>query len=121
MQVRDYNGAGRWSADSVLERYRSYAQQIGALLDENIAPRKHTERSVTQHFPFGRILKSNTARALRRAQLGKTPMSWGITITFDTTATGHLNLQERPINSSTLHERRQPEPQTAWRPPASPV
>ncbi len=100
MEIRDYNGTGRWSADSVLERYRSYAQEIGTLLDKNLAPEKHTEGSVTwiypimdeviaaigradkaciaigiefieedQHFPFGRILKSNTARALRRAEL----------------------------------------------------
>ena len=102
MQVRDYNSSGRWSTDSVVERYRSYAQQIGASLDKNLAPRKHTEGSVTwiypimeavigaiergdkaciaigiefieedQHFPFGRILKSNTARALRRAELSR--------------------------------------------------
>jgi len=102
MEIRDYNGTGRWSADSILERYRSYAQQIGTVLDKNIAPRKHTEGGVTwiypimdaviaaielgdkacivigiefieedQHFPFGRTLKSNTARALRRAELSQ--------------------------------------------------
>ena len=102
MEVRDYNGTGRWSADAVLERYRSYAQQIGTLLDKNLEPREHTEGNVKwiypimdavivaieggddasiaigiefieedQHFPFGRILKSNTARALRRADLSQ--------------------------------------------------
>jgi hypothetical protein len=102
MEIRDYNGTGRWSADSVLERYRIYAEQIGTFLDKNLAPRKHTEGSVTwiypimdaviaaiergdkaciaigiefieedQHFPFGKSLKSNTARALRRAELSQ--------------------------------------------------
>jgi hypothetical protein len=102
MQIRDYNGTGRWSADSIIERYRSYAEQTGTLLDTNIAPREHTDGRVTwiypimdavivgiergdkaciaigiefieedQHFPFGRTLKSNTARALRRAELSQ--------------------------------------------------
>src|SRR5712664_2337580 len=103
MLVRDYNGTGLWSADSILGRYRSYSQQLGILPDENLAPRKHTEGGETwifpimdemiagiergdkaciaigiefleeddQHFPFGRTLKSNTARALRRAKLSQ--------------------------------------------------
>src|SRR5438552_5273000 len=102
MLIRDYNGTGWWSADSILERYRRYSQQLGTLLDENLAPRKRIEDGVTwiypimdeviagiergdraciaigiefveedQGFPFGRILKSNTARALRRAELSQ--------------------------------------------------
>jgi hypothetical protein len=95
----DYNGVGIWSAEAIQERYRKYADAIGA--DPfPLAPRRHTESGRTwvfplmeqiisrievgdiaaieigiefiqedDHFVFGRILKSNTARALRRASL----------------------------------------------------
>ena len=100
MEVRDYNGNGFWSAESVVERYRTYALRFGTAADENLAPKRHAEGEVIrvypimgeiiagiergdkaciaigiefveedQRFPFGRILKSNTARALRRAEL----------------------------------------------------
>ncbi len=99
MEIRDYNGEGKWSADSILERYRKYSNEMGGTLGE-LVPRVHAEGQVTwiypvmdqviegiergdkacvaigiefveedASFPFGRVLKSNTARALRRAKL----------------------------------------------------
>jgi hypothetical protein len=100
MQVLDYNGAGRWSDDSIRERYRSHSQQLGTLPSDDIKAKNYTQDGVTRIYPimdeviagielgdkacvligiefieedqvfsFGRILKSTTARALRRAEL----------------------------------------------------
>lgn len=100
MEIRDYNGTGEWSVESILERYRDYCRQLGTVPDETLAPKRSTQADVTWIYPvmdeivagiergdkscimigiefveqdqkcaFGRRLKSNTARALRRAEL----------------------------------------------------
>lgn len=99
MPVHDYNGQGIWSCDEVTRRYLEYARQLhiqprnlSPIESEHsgsrwINPVMHRviegieegdpacieigiefiEEDAGQ--PFGRILKSNTARALRRAAL----------------------------------------------------
>ena len=100
MEVRDYNGSGRWSRDGIIARYRQYCRQLGVDAATELAPREHRTENVhwiypamdevirgieagdraciaigldfieeDEHFPFGKVLKSNTARALRRAHL----------------------------------------------------
>src|SRR5947207_10312069 len=100
MEIRDYNGEGRWSSSAVMERYREYCQRFAVMNPRNLSPKTRIEGNVKwifpiideviigieegdracteigiefveedQRFPFGRILKSNTARALRRAEL----------------------------------------------------
>jgi hypothetical protein len=98
--VRDYNGTGRWSRESIVQRYKEYASRDGVKLSLDLKPQEQT--SGTTHwvypvmfevikaieagdpaaiqigiefieedltFTFGKILKSRTARALRRASL----------------------------------------------------
>jgi len=95
----DYNGVGAWSAKAISERYKVYAGESGiipATLDSRLySERKRVwsyplmdaiisliERcdpaairvgiefiEEDDFFHFGKILKSNTARALRRAPL----------------------------------------------------
>jgi hypothetical protein len=97
MDVTDYNGDGRWSHAEILARYRRYATEMGIVpLDlspmEHSERGRHWVYPVMEKviagieagdgacvrlgiefieedakFPFGKILKSNTARALRRA------------------------------------------------------
>ena len=97
----DYNGAGIWSADGIGKRYRKYAEAIGTdslplaprlhaeggrtwvyPLMEQIVDRIETGDKAAikigiefieedDYFVFGRVLKSNTARALRRATLSQ--------------------------------------------------
>jgi hypothetical protein len=99
MKVIDYNGDGCWSRDAVLERYARYAagariaprclrprehsegdrRWISPVMDKVIAGIEAGDPACIRigiefieedaKFPFGRILKSNTARALRRASL----------------------------------------------------
>ena len=100
MTIRDYNGTGKWSRDSITERYKRYAQRAKIASPKSLMPMEHTEGAVhwvypvmdavieaikdgdtaaieigiefieeNQSFPFGRILKSKTARALKRAPL----------------------------------------------------
>lgn len=95
----DYNGVGNWSVEAIKERYKKYAEIFGANpsplapilhtesgrtwvhpLMEQIVNRIETGDKAAieigiefikedEYFAFGRILKSNTARALRRASL----------------------------------------------------
>lgn len=95
----DYNGVGIWSADGIQKRYRKYAEVIGTnpvqlvikrhaeggrtwvypLMEQVIDLIEAGDKAAIEigiefiqeddHFVFGRILKSNTARALRRASL----------------------------------------------------
>jgi hypothetical protein len=97
----DYNGVGLWSADAIQKRYRKYAEIIGAdpmhlvarrhseggrtwvypLMEQIIELIDAGDRAAIEigiefiqeddHFVFGKILKSNTARALRRASLSE--------------------------------------------------
>lgn len=99
-EIRDYNGKGRWSRESISSRFQSYAKSFGTTVNE-LEPRTFEEGSVKWVYPlmeaaiagiekkdlacielgieliedgasmpFGMILKSNTARALRsRADL----------------------------------------------------
>lgn len=100
MEIHDYNGTGQWSVESILSRYERYAQRAGAhseliprvrtegtvnwiypIMDEVIAGIERGDKACIaigiefieedQHFPFGRILKSNAARALRHAELSQ--------------------------------------------------
>jgi hypothetical protein len=99
MELIDYNGDGRWSRKSILDRYARYAKEL-KIPHRDLTPTEHTERGrqwvypvmkkvisgieeddaacirigiefieEDTKFPFGKILKSNTARALRRTQL----------------------------------------------------
>ena len=95
----DYNGVGIWSAEAIQKRYRKYADAIGTdplhlaprrhteggrtwvypLMEQIINLIEAGDKAAIEigiefiqeddHFVFGRILKSNTARALRRASL----------------------------------------------------
>ena len=99
--VRHYNGTGDWSEQAVVERYLHYAEQLGIqplpvfsrrhagggvtwvfpVMNQIIAGIEISDAACTligiefieqdQGFPFGRTLKSNTARALRRAKLSE--------------------------------------------------
>lgn len=95
-EIRDYNGKGRWSRESIASRFKSYSKSFGTTLNE-LEPRTFEEGSIKwvyplmeaaiegikkqdpacielgieliedgESMPFGMILKSNTARALRR-------------------------------------------------------
>jgi hypothetical protein len=99
MDLIDYNGEGRWSRASIIERYAQFAAEAG-ITARDLSPREHSEQGrhwvyPVMHkviegieagdpacvrigiefieedakFPFGKILKSNTARALRRTML----------------------------------------------------
>lgn len=99
MKVSDYNGEGKWSRKAIIERYQRYADESGVaprdisppehkqedclwvypVMDEVIEGIKANDPACVRigiefieedrSFAFGRILKSNTARALRRATL----------------------------------------------------
>src|SRR5688572_5538666 len=99
MEVIDYNGAGEWSRDGLLARYARYAGEMGVVardlspreraedgrrwvypvMDKVIEGIGAGDAACVRigiefieedgKFPFGKILKSNTARALRRAAL----------------------------------------------------
>lgn len=95
-EIRDLNGPGRWSRESISSRFKSYSNSFGTTINE-LEPRTYEEGSVkwvyplmqvaidgierqdpacielgieliedSASMPFGMILKSNTARALRR-------------------------------------------------------
>jgi len=95
----DYNGVGIWSAEAIQQRYREYANTFGMnpfqieprlhseggrtwvypLMEQIISLIDAGDKAAIEvgiefiqeddYFVFGRILKSNTARALRRASL----------------------------------------------------
>ena len=97
-EIQDYNGTGAWSVDAVLQRYQHYASQLGIqpmdispqrieqglkvwvypVMDQVIKGIKAGDVACIrigvefieqdQHFPFGKLLKSDTARALRQQQ-----------------------------------------------------
>ena len=99
MNLIDYNGEGRWSREAILTRYARYAAELGIVRrdlspHEHKEGGRHWVYPVMQKvieginaddpacvrlgiefieedgkFRFGKILKSNTARALRRASL----------------------------------------------------
>ncbi len=99
MEVIDYNGNGRWSRAEILARYRRYAAEMGIaprdlspmelsergqhwvypVMEKVIAGIEVGDGACVRlgiefieedaKFPFGKILKSNTARALRRTTL----------------------------------------------------
>src|SRR5690349_13051900 len=98
-QVIDYNGEGKWSLESTCSRYKEYCRQLRVtprvlrprehcegdkiwiypVMEGVIAGIEAGDRaccrigiefiSEDRSFPFGAILKSNTARALRRTEL----------------------------------------------------
>jgi hypothetical protein len=95
----DYNGVGIWSAEGIRKRYKEYARVTGTdpfqlaprrhteggrtwvypLMEQIIDLIEAGDRAAIEigieflqeddHFVFGKILKSNTARALRRVSL----------------------------------------------------
>jgi hypothetical protein len=95
----DYNGVGNWSAETIRERYERFAAALGTkpsqlisrchsesgrtwvypLMEQIIILIDEGDKAAIEigiefiqeddHFVFGRILKSNTARTLRRASL----------------------------------------------------
>jgi hypothetical protein len=95
--IADFNGRGRWSGEEIVARYRRYCGQLGIpprnvagrrtvqgdrtwiypVMDDVIVGIHQGDRACVligmefieedQGFPFGKILKSNTARALRQA------------------------------------------------------
>jgi hypothetical protein len=99
MTVIDYNGEGQWTCEAILARYAKYATQAGIPLRdlsprESTERERHWVYPVMHkviegieagdpacirlgiefieedaRFRFGKILKSNAARALRRATL----------------------------------------------------
>jgi hypothetical protein len=99
MDVIDYNGDGPWSREAILDRYARYAAELGVVgRDLSPLEQKEQGRhwvypvmekviegidagdpacvrlgiefiEEDARFAFGKILKSNTARALRRATL----------------------------------------------------
>ena len=96
---KDYNGVGNWSVEAIQKRYKMHADAIGIdpvvlvpkrltegvkswvfpLMEEIIRLIEAGDKAAIEigiefiqeddHFVFGRILKSNSARALRRATL----------------------------------------------------
>ncbi|MES2466749.1 MAG: hypothetical protein V4675_05570 [Verrucomicrobiota bacterium] len=94
-EVYDYNGCGIWAADQILERYRRYCDELNItpldltpmrhaernrewiypVMDKVIDGIKAGDKACIRlgiafihedgSFPFGRILKAKTARALR--------------------------------------------------------
>jgi hypothetical protein len=101
MDVIDYNGEGRWSKAEILTRYSAYAAEAGIeprdlsphehfergrrwvypVMQEVITGIEAGDPACVRlgiefieedaGFPFGRILKKNTAKALRRAPLSE--------------------------------------------------
>ncbi|MBA2339402.1 MAG: hypothetical protein H0V88_03330 [Pyrinomonadaceae bacterium] len=100
MEIRDYNGEGKWSKDEIIRRYLQYCRELNVLNPIDLSPVEHVEGNVKWIYPvmnkviagiehgdaacrrigvefieedrkftFGKILKSNTARALRRSEL----------------------------------------------------
>jgi hypothetical protein len=99
MDVTDYNSDGRWSCAEILARYVRYAAELGIVprdlspmehsergrhwvypvMEKVIAGIEADDSACVRlgiefieedaKFTFGKILKSNTARALRRASL----------------------------------------------------
>lgn len=99
MEITDYNGEGSWSRTAILERYARYAAEMGIVardltplahvetgrkwvypvMDKVIDGIKANDPACIRigiefieedvKFPFGKTLKSNAARALRRATL----------------------------------------------------
>ena len=96
-EIRDYNGKGRWSRESIIQRFAEYSRSLGSSVGELEAV-TYDDDSVTwiyplaesvikgienrdracielgleliedsSSMPFGMILKSNTSRALRKA------------------------------------------------------
>ncbi len=95
----DYNGVGDWSVEGIRKRYKAYADKIGVdtvqlvprthaeggrtwvypLMEQVIERIEVGDQAAieigiefieeNEFFVFGRILKSDTARALRRAPL----------------------------------------------------
>lgn len=100
IEIIDYNGGGKWSAQAIQDRYIAYATnlKVSPLLDLSPLTSEHSNRrwiypvmdqviegieqgdracieigvefiEEDERFPFGRTLKSKTARVLRRADL----------------------------------------------------
>jgi hypothetical protein len=99
MDIVDYNGEGRWSRAGILARYERFAtewritrrdqspmehsdgnrRRVYPVMDKVIEGIEGGDAVCIQigiefieenaKFPFGKILKANTARALRRAEL----------------------------------------------------
>jgi hypothetical protein len=100
MQIRDYNGEGKWSKDAIIKRYSQLCTELEVQDPIHLRPIESVQGGVTwiypvmdkviegieqgdiacrqigiefieddQKCPFGKLLKSNAARALRRSHL----------------------------------------------------
>lgn len=100
MEIRDYNGEGKWSKGEIIRRYLQYCHELKVQHPIDLSPVEQVEGHVKwinpvmdkviagieqgdaacrrvgiefieedTKFTFGKILKSNTARALRRSEL----------------------------------------------------
>ena len=99
MRINDFNGEGKWSRDAILDRYACYCRELGIaerdlsplehtngidkwiypVMDKVIEGIKEGDEACKRigiefieedtFFSFGKILKSNTARALRQTSL----------------------------------------------------
>lgn len=125
MEVCDYNGEGRWSASEIRSRYAQYARDeqvaprhlapteytsgdrrwVYPVMDEIIAGIAAGDPACLrigiefieedQSFPFGRILKSKTARALRRAPLSEAQQRRVLQRVFDMLERGYIPREYR--------------------------
>ncbi len=71
MEIMDYNGTGIWSADEIVRRYQSYAQQFGIDPPRDIQP-EITERVGRRRvYPvMGQIIDGIRAGDVACAQIG---------------------------------------------------
>jgi hypothetical protein len=51
MEVRDYNGQGKWISDEILKRYSVYCNDLNILESINLLPSIHTDHDVQWIYP----------------------------------------------------------------------
>ena len=51
MQVRDYNGTGRWSRNAIIERYAEYAARLSVSEPVDLSPREHVDGNRRWIYP----------------------------------------------------------------------
>ena len=100
MEIRDYNGKGKWSKEEIIHRYKKYCLELNIEKEFDLSPVEYAEGNIKwihpvmmkiiegiekgdsacrkigiefieedSKFPFGKTLKFNAARALRRTAL----------------------------------------------------
>ena len=51
-RIIDYNGAGKWSAESVIQRYAEYCHRLGVEPKSHLIPEIHDEAGIRRIFPI---------------------------------------------------------------------